>query len=178
MYLANSYFYNYKASPHILHQHCVERNLRKNKYIVITNPDKGNGVVILDQKLYNNTIDEFFSDTSKFEKLFNEIEYKFYSYGSAPACIYGIPKIHKLSSSDSFPRVHLIVSSIGNFNYNLARFLCDLLSLLVANDYSCKYTFSFVSQIKNANLSKKSLVSYDARSLFTNIPLQKPLTWQ
>ena len=35
--------------------------------------------------------------------------------------------------------------------------------------------FSFVSQIKNANLSKKNLVSYDAASLFTNIPLQKTI---
>ena len=43
--------------------------LEKNKDIVITKPDKGNGVVILDRKLYNNTIEEIISDTSKFEKL-------------------------------------------------------------------------------------------------------------
>ena len=48
LYLANSYFYNYKPSPRILRQHRVLRNLRKNKDIVITKPDKGNGVVILD----------------------------------------------------------------------------------------------------------------------------------
>ena len=36
-------------------------------------------------------------------------------------------------------------------------------------------TFSFVSQIKNANLSKKFLVSYDVTSLFTNIPLQETI---
>ena len=41
------------------------------------------------------------------------------------------------------------------------------------NDYSCKDTFSFVSQIKHANLSKKFLVSYDVTSLFTNVPLQE-----
>ena len=35
--------------------------------------------------------------------------------------------------------------------------------------------FSFVSQIKNANLSKKILVSYDVTSLFTNIPLQETI---
>ena len=68
-YLANSYFYNYKPSPRILRQHRVLRNLRKNKDIVITKPDKGNGVVILDRKLYNNAIEEIISDTSKFEKL-------------------------------------------------------------------------------------------------------------
>ena len=68
-YLANSYFYNYKPSPRILRQHRVSQNLRKNKYIVITKPDKGNVIVIWNQKLYNNTIEEIISDTSKFEKL-------------------------------------------------------------------------------------------------------------
>ena len=68
-YLANSYFYNYKPSPRILRQHHALRNLRKNKDIVITKPDKGNRVVILDRKLYNNAIEEIISDTSKFEKL-------------------------------------------------------------------------------------------------------------
>ena len=98
-----------------------------------------------------------------------------YPSGSAPACIYGTPKMHKFSSSDSFPKLCLIVSSIGTFNYNLACFLCDLLSPLVPNDYFCNDIFSFVSQIKNANLSKKFLVSYDVTSLFTNTPLQETI---
>ena len=34
---------------------------------------------------------------------------------------------------------------------------------------------SFVSQIKNANLFKKFLVSYNVTSLFTNIPLQETI---
>ena len=76
---------------------------------------------------------------------------------------------------DWSPKLCPIISSIGTFNYNLARFLYDLLSPLVPNDYSCKDTFSFVSQIKNANLSKKFLVSYDVTSLFTNIPLQETI---
>ena len=36
------------ATPRILPQHRLLRNLRKNKDIFITKPDKGNGVVILD----------------------------------------------------------------------------------------------------------------------------------
>ena len=60
--------------------------------------------------------------------------------------------------SDAFPKLRPIVSSIGTFNYDLARFLCDLLSPVVRDDYSCKDTFSFVSQIKNENLSGKFLV--------------------
>ena len=125
----------------MLYQHRVLRNLRKNTDIVITKPDKRNGVVILDQKLYNNANEEKISDTSKFEKFnenltleretsqqrflrklqqksfFNEIEYdKLYPSGSAPARIYGTLKINKFSSSDSFSKLHPIVSSIGTFN--------------------------------------------------------------
>ena len=103
------------------------RNLRKNNDIIITKPDKGSGVVILDRKLYDNAIQEIISDTSIFEKLnedptlkreaslqrffqswnfFNENEYdKLYPSGSAPARIYGTPKMHKFSSSDSFPKL-------------------------------------------------------------------------
>ena len=87
----------------------------------------------------------------KQKNFFSKTEYhKFYPSGSAPACIYGTPKMHKFSSSDSFPKLCSIVSSIGTFNYNLASFLYDLLSPLVPNDYSCEDTFSSVSQIKNA----------------------------
>ena len=65
-YLANSYFYNYKPSPRILRQHRVLGNLKKNKDIVITKPDKEIGMVNLDRKLYKNAIEEIISDTSKF----------------------------------------------------------------------------------------------------------------
>ena len=68
-YLANFYFNNYKPSPRILRQHCVLGNLRKSKDIITTKPDKGNKIVILDRKLYDNAIQELISDTSKFEKL-------------------------------------------------------------------------------------------------------------
>ena len=130
--------------------------------MVITEHDKGNGVVILDWKPYDRSIQKIILDTSKFKKLnedpiqrylrkyeqknfFNENVYdKLYPSGSAPARIYDTPKMHKFSSSDSFPKLRPIVSSIGTFNYNLARFLCDLLSPLVPNDYSYKDTSAFV----------------------------------
>ena len=199
-YLANSYFYNYKPSPRILRQRRVLRNFRKNKDIVITKCNKRNRFVTLGQKLCDNAIQEIISDSSKFEKLnedptlkreaslqrflrkfkqknfFNKIEYdRLYPSGSAHARIYGTPKMQKFSSSDSFRKLRPIVSSKGTFNYDLACFFYDLLSALVPNDYSSKDTFSFVSQIKNANLSKIFLVSYDVTSLFTNIPLQETI---
>ena len=170
MYLANSYFYSYKPSPHILRQHRILQNLRKNKDIIITKPDKGNGAVILDNKLYDNAIQEKISETSTFKKLnedptlkyeatlqcflhnlkqknfFNENEYdKLYPSSSAPAGIYGTPKTQKFSSSDTFPTLYPPVLSIGTFNCDLTCFLCDLLSPVVPDDYACKDTFSFVS---------------------------------
>ena len=77
----------------------------------------------------------------KQKNFFNETEYdKLYPSGSAPAPVYGTPKMQIFSSSDSFPKFHLIVSSIGTVNYNLVSLICDLLSPLVPNDYSCKVT--------------------------------------
>ena len=90
-----------------------------------------------------------------------------------PSRIYPTPKKHRFCVYDSLPKLCMIVSSIGTIKYNLAHWLCNLLSLLVADDYSCKDTFSLVSQIKNANLSSKFLVFYFAIGVFTNIPLQE-----
>ena len=91
---------------------------------------------------------------------------KLYPSGFATPGIYVTPKMDKFFPSDSFPKLCPIVSSIDTFNYNLACFLCDLLSPLVPNDYSCEDTFSFVSQIsKTANLSKKFIVYYDVTGL-------------
>ena len=72
----------------------------------------------------------------KQKTFFNENEYdKLYPSASAPARIYGTPKMHKFSSNDTFPKLCLIASSIGTFNYDLAHFLCDLLSPVVPDDY-------------------------------------------
>ena len=52
----------------------------------------------------------------KQKHFFNEIEFdKLYPSGSAPARIYGMPKMHKFSSIDSFPKLRPIVSSVGTF---------------------------------------------------------------
>ena len=97
----------------------------------------------------------------KQNKFFNKTEYnKFYPSSSSPARIYGTPKMHKFTSSDSFPKLRPIVSSIGILTYDLARCPCDLLSHIVPNDYSCKNNFSFVSQYKKANLSTTNKIHY------------------
>ena len=112
----------------------------------------------------------------KQKNFFNGIEYdKFYHSDSALARIYDTRKMHKFCSSDSFPKLPPIVSSIGTFNYNLAGFFSDVLSTLVPKDYSCKDTFSFVSQIKNANISKKILFPSTSLVFLLILHFNKPL---
>ena len=56
-------------TTNLLHVYYVNitsyETLERIKFIVIAKPNKGNGVVILDRKLYNNAIEEIISDISK-----------------------------------------------------------------------------------------------------------------
>ena len=54
---------------HVYYVNITSYETLDKKYIIITKPNKGNVVVILDRKLYDSTIQEIISDTSKFEKL-------------------------------------------------------------------------------------------------------------
>ena len=88
----------------------------------------------------------------------DEIEYgKLYPSGVSPARIYGTSKMHKFSFSDSFPKLHPIVSSIGTFNYNFACFLCDLLSPLFPNNFCHKDTFLLFLKLRMLIFSKMLL---------------------
>ena len=79
--------------------------------------------------------------------------------------------MHKLSDPESFSKLRPIVSSVGTYNYNLARYLCNLLSPHLPEQYCTKDTFTFVDEIKRVSLVDKFLVSFDVTSLFTNTPL-------
>ena len=79
--------------------------------------------------------------------------------------------MHKLTDSDSFPKLQSTVSSVGTYNYNLAKYLCNLLSPHLPEQYCTKDTFTFVEELKRVSLVDKFLVSFDVTSLFTNIPL-------
>ena len=52
---------------------------------------------------------------------------KIYPSGSKPALIY-LPKIHKLNSNKDNLSLRTIISSIGTYNYNISKFLTNLLA--------------------------------------------------
>ena len=67
-YLANSYVNLYKPTKNLLRKYGILDKLQ-NKDILITRPDKGNGVVIVDRWLYMSRMYEIVNDASKFLKL-------------------------------------------------------------------------------------------------------------
>ena len=79
--------------------------------------------------------------------------------------------MHKVREPSSAPPFRPIVSSIGTYNYNLAKFLCTLLDSHIPSDFCAHDTFSFVNGITNLCTSNKFMVSFDVESFFTNIPL-------
>ena len=73
----------------------------------------------------------------------------------------------------TFPVFRPIISSLGTFNYNLAVFLGSLLSEVIPTEHSCSDTFTFVKELKQANVTDKFITSFDVVSLFTHIPLKE-----
>ena len=102
---------------------------------------------------------------------------KVYPRGSQPARLYGLPKLHKMSDVDIYPKFRPIISSIGTHNYKLAKYLNDILAPLIPCEYSCKDTFTFLEDLQaySEEVSDKYIVSYDVVSLFTNIPLNETI---
>ena len=68
-----------------------------------------------------------------------------------------------------------IISSIGTYNYNLAKFLSKLIDPVISKEHCAKYSFSFCEEIQQVNSNDNFLVSYDVCSLFTSIPLQETI---
>ena len=163
-------------------------------------PDKGNGVVVMDRKDYDTAIFSIINDTTKFKHLtedptqkregnlqrllrnlkkkgfMNSKDYdNMYPSGSQPARIYGTPKMHKFKVSDKIPSLRPIVSSIGTYNYQLAKFLGGLIAPHLPNDYCVQDSFTFVQDLQKVSAHNKFLVSFDVCSLFTNIPLEETI---
>ena len=103
------------------------------------------------------------------KNVFDENNYKkIYPCCFKPATIYGLPKTHKmLLDSDDFS-LWPTVSSIGTYNYNLAKFLTKILDAVISKEHCTRDSFIFRDEIQQVKL-----VWFDVCSLFTSIPLQK-----
>ena len=181
-----------------LQKHKILKKLRNNNNILITKPDKGNGVVIVHRIYYMSSIFEIVNDVSKFLKLrsdpticrenqlqrflpslknkdfFTKDVYdNIYPCGSKPAKIYGNPKTHKLKSKTDKLKFRPIVSSIGTYNYKLEKFLGEQLNPIIPSQHSATDSFSICKETQELSAFNKFTISYDVCNLFTNIPLKE-----
>ena len=162
--------------------------LKENEQIVITKPDKGNGVVLLNTKDYLDKLSNIVNDRSKFKQIttntathllkledkLNRILrsiksslpdqiYNFLSAsGSVPGRLYGLPKIHKPGNP-----LRPIISAIGTFNHNLSKFLVPIISPLTTNSYTIDNSTSFIKEVTSLTFDHPiTLASFDIGSLF------------
>ena len=100
---------------------------------------------------------------------------RIYPAGSQPSRLYGTPNVYKIKSNFEVPSFRSIVSAVGSFNYNLSKFLCDMLTPFILTNYCTHDSFSFVKEVQEVSVSDYFMVSYDVCSLFTNIPLNETI---
>jgi hypothetical protein len=150
------------------------KTLSKENSIVITRPDKGRGIVILNKHDYIKKMNDILSDTTTFKELDhdptikqeNKLNSKLlelkndnfitlddYNYarsrGSQPGRIYGLPKIHKTVDADGLIPLRPIVSSSNTYNYRLAKLLANKLDYLRKNS-------TIVNTVSNVRIRIKS----------------------
>ena len=86
--------------------------------------------------------------------------------------MYGLPKVHK----EGCP-MRPICSAIGTSTYRLSMFLANIIKPASTNkfDTDLKDSFQFLNHLEGFNLKYYFMVSYDFRSLFTNVPLKETI---
>ena len=94
------------------------------------------------------------------------------STSSQPARIYGLQKIHKIEIP-----LRPIVSSVGTFNYKLAKLLANKLDHLRKTDTIIKNGFTFVDELLSLKFDNFEIkrISFDISNLFTNVPLHRTI---
>ena len=175
------------------HRERVNKLTKRNEIIIL----KGRGVVILDRTKYTKKCLDILN-TTQFQKLnkdptktmernieniLRKIKSKLtinkykqlYPSGSPPRKFYGTEKIHKLSNDSNVEKLPIrpIISNIGTATYNLAKYLSKLISPLSSSEYTVSSTKHFVQNIQTIKVPiGYHMVSFDVKSLFTNVPLE------
>ena len=151
--------------------------LKNENNLVIQKADKGSTIVILDKDTYLKSVETLLKDSSKFknipaapdkglnyiinsEKRVTELLKKLKNknaiseetcnklspVGSKPGTLYGSAKVHK-PLKNGLPSFRPILSVIGTPTYKLAKCLAPVLSDITQNEFTVKYSSTFVDEI-------------------------------
>ncbi|XP_043197909.1 uncharacterized protein LOC122368238 [Amphibalanus amphitrite] len=173
------------------------RDLANDSGIIVTQADKGGGIVIMDRAQYIQKMQDLLSDKDTYEKKgsgFNDKENKVFNKEArkilkrsergkklqhaleeAPTApkMRGLPKVHK-SGTPMRP----ITSGIGSAPHKLAKILAKPLTNALGSISGAhiKNTAEMMETLKEVRqVDDKKLASFDVRSLFTNVPVDEAL---
>jgi hypothetical protein len=179
--------------------------LKKKNDIVITKPDKGSGVVVMDKSDYVRLLKESsINNETKFRpvcaerpkmrgrppKHFHPLLQKEKELTATverilPKAVAGtvVQNGSRLAHLYGLPKTHKrqlamrpILSATGTYNYKLAKWLDEKLKPLSVNDHTISDVFNFVDSLHDMEVDDHSiLVSYDVTSLFTNVPVDETI---
>ena len=176
------------------------KDLRMNRELIITRPDKGRATVIMKKESYVEKLMAILGDKSMFLTLgpvsefdqTEKIEQSLRSFlsqlrdskeisgsifdrtapsGSQRPQMYGLPKVHKPGEP-----LRPILSMCGSAQYYASKWLCEILKP-VREYYGkrcVKDSFTFSDKIRAKKLPLSGyMCSFDVVSLFTNVPLEE-----
>ena len=97
----------------------------------------------------------------------NEIIHYLLPTGSTPGKLYGLIKVHK---EDNPARP--VISMVGSTEYKLAKFLDTIIKPYISHKHMLRSSYEFLEKLQEINLNlNQVMVSFDVKSLFTNVPL-------
>ena len=159
--------------------------MKKRNDIIITKPDKGSGVVVMNKDEYCRLLRKAcVDDKSKFREVSAERPKtkgrppKYYHplLQKEKALSLAVHKILPSAIADAVCSVRPTLSATSTYNYALAKWLEDKLKPLSHNKYSILDIFEFAEEIRAKGINEHDiLVSYDIVSLFTNVPLDETI---
>ena len=101
-----------------------------------------------------------------------------YLTGSFSGKYYGTANLYKLLINGTIHDLPIrpIVSNIGTASYHVAKYLAKVLSPLAYSEYTIRSTIDLMNKVKNEKIPRGfSNVSFDIKSLFTSMPLEKTI---
>ena len=168
--------------------------LKKRDHIVVTKPDKGSGIVVMDKSEYLRLLSAAsIDDTTKFsrddkhpnlrgrppkqtllqkEKDVHSILHRILPQEIATSLS---PKSSRLAHLYGLPKTHKaklsmrpILSATGTYNFNLTKWLEEKLKPLSVNKYTITDVFEFADEIRSSPMNEEDiLVSYDVTAQCT-----------
>ena len=113
---------------------------------------------------------ELVSPLQEIKDIETQLYRKLYPTTDAPPRFYGLPKIHK----EGVP-LRPIVSTVYTITYQCAKYLADLITPVVGQTKSyVKNSQHFAQMMRDSHVEdSEEFRSYDVRSLFTSVPVDK-----